>query len=915
MKCELTMKAKSISLKLAVTSIVLALLPACTPSGEGANPGLVENPLVYAKRTIPVDDNGVPEQYDVREPLLFSPGGDLYIRTTTSSSVAEKNITRSVTLGTGDVKDLSANSDGKKVVFSLRLADPDPNNPTETWDIYEYDIENDLLSRVIPFNDTADDGNDIAPAYLPDGRIVFSSDRQLGVRAALSTQSAIGFNKTAYSAVVESTGNEVKALVLHVMDDDGDNIHQITYNQSHDLDPVVMPNGRILFSHWEHAGNNDLIDLYTVNPDGTDLQLYYGDHASSHSAGNDRLQFTKPRVMQDGRILVLARSYTNTYAGGDLLLLDGANYIDITRPTFANQSILSGPGQVKATQTNVSNRPVTDAGTSTSGRYGSAFPLLDGSNRLLVSKGICQLTTDDVNDPNIVVQLHPCIEPYLSNPLAMEMPSAYGLWLYNLGNNTERPLLVAEPGYILTDAIVVQPYSRPIIIADAVPIGVDAALAAENVGVLNIRSVYDMDGSFSCVLPTGNCPQTSPMALGDLTISADNRPARFLRILKPVGIPDRNDPELLNPPNLSNNAFGPRRNLGMREILGYTMIEPDGSVRVKVPANVAFGIEVLDNDGRRISRRHDNWLQVQAGETLKCNGCHQIPGGQNPPLPQPHGRRDAVAASVNTGMPAVSSGGYEIPNSEIPGISFPYLGNYQETMAEVRTRTDPSALTPSVDMIFEDKWRVTAQAEATVSYSYAGLTTAKPIPDSNACRTTGWEAGCRTVINYVDHVMPIWEAARASGACVSCHNPVFRAANVNNENQLDLNSDKDVDVPDHEVSYRELLFSNREQEVVNGALQFILVDDPNDPILDANGVTIGFNQIPRLIPPTMSADNGARGSYFFEKMTNTELNAARTLAGTTDHSSFLSREEMRLIAEWLDLGGQYFNNPFASGAP
>ena len=32
----------------------------------------------------------------------------------------------------------------------------------------------------------------------------------------------------------------------------------------------------------------------------------------------------------------------------------------------------------------------------------------------------------------------------------------------------------------------------------------------------------------------------------------------------------------------------------MREILGYAPVEPDGSVKVKIPANVAFAISVLD---------------------------------------------------------------------------------------------------------------------------------------------------------------------------------------------------------------------------------------------------------------------------------------------------------------------------------
>ena len=65
----------------------------------------------------------------------------------------------------------------------------------------------------------------------------------------------------------------------------------------------------------------------------------------------------------------------------------------------------------------------------------------------------------------------------------------------------------------------------------------------------------------------------------------------------------------------------------MREIVGYVPVQPDGSVRVKVPANVPLAISVLDREGRRITRRHQTWLQLRAGETINCNGCHDHSSG------------------------------------------------------------------------------------------------------------------------------------------------------------------------------------------------------------------------------------------------------------------------------------------------
>jgi hypothetical protein len=65
----------------------------------------------------------------------------------------------------------------------------------------------------------------------------------------------------------------------------------------------------------------------------------------------------------------------------------------------------------------------------------------------------------------------------------------------------------------------------------------------------------------------------------------------------------------------------------------------------------------------------------------------------------------------------------------------------------------------------------------------------------------------------------------------------------------------------------------------------------------------------------MSA-NGARASYFIEKMTGTELDDnSRSITSLVDHSNMLTGAELKLIGEWLDLGAQNFNNPFDPAAP
>ena len=142
--------------------------------------------------------------------------------------------------------------------------------------------------------------------------------------------------------------------------------------------------------------------------------------------------------------------------------------------------------------------------------------------------------------------------------------------------------------------------------------------------------------------------------------------------------------------------------------------------------------------------------------------------------------------------------------------------------------------------------------------------------------------------------------------------------------QLDLSNIVSDEEADHLESYRDLLFDDEGQELdamgnlVNILITVPVLDGNGDPVLDING-----NPVTEDIPdPNASAAasmsvNGARVSYFMEKMYETELNATRVLPTTPglDHSGFLTPAELRLIAEWLDLGAQYFNNPFDPTAP
>jgi Hydrazine synthase alpha subunit middle domain len=832
-----------------------------------ADPGTTDFPIFYVKRTIPKTSD------DLRLMRQAVPQADLYMRASASPSAPETNITARITAGASyDVKDVNVSPDGKKVCFAMRgPLTPNMNQmKPPSWRIYEYDIASDTLAPMIdPTADTAPDTvNDVACAYLPDGRMVFSSTRQKNAQAVLINEGKPQF-------IAEDEARTEPAFDLHVISSDRTLIDQIDFNPSDDRDPTVLADGRILFTRWNDFPGKDQMDLYTINPDGTDLQLYYG--AQSHMTGTNGtvVEFVHPHEMPDGRIMVIARQYAGVDFGGALQIIDGTHYVENTQPLLAD-STLTGPAQTAAT----SNQVLTIPGPSPGGRFNSAWPLWDGTGRILVSWSQCRVLDNTQSPPAIV----PCTAQRLQDPTVQIAPPLYSVWLFDPAQNTLLPIMQPTEGVMITDVVAAQPRPIPTIIADSVP---DTDLKGEGVGEIDIKSVYDFDGVDSA--PGGIT------ALADGKTPASQRPARFIRLVKAVSIPDK------TVVNLAQEAFGATDD--MREIMGYAPVQPDGSVRIKVPADVAFYVEILDANARRLPGfpEHSDWLQVRAGEVLACNGCHTPPTTAKP---YSHGR-DGLFNAAYAGAPA---SGTAFPDSVAT-----YLPNAGETMAETLARvscvgsalsTAQCSMTPSIDVFYHDVWTDTSQgltANPDIAYLYSALAADEPAPIPTA--TPGcegaWASNCRIVINYPESIQPIWDEVRqvkdangnvtADHTCTQggCHSPKNAAGMAAQPaGNLDLTNTASNDDPEELVSYRDLLFPH---------------NVPGPP--DANGNPTTVSVGPFL---DAGAANGPDSSASL---------ALLGAGGDNIHAGVLSLAELRLISEWLDIGAQNFNNPFDPNVP
>ncbi|MBR5626078.1 MAG: hypothetical protein IKW74_00480, partial [Thermoguttaceae bacterium] len=186
----------------------------------------------------------------------WRPGGGIYLLENPADPQEEHRIrpiidpTTPETLGEGIYFDPSLSWDAKKILFCFK------GSPGGNSMIYEIGVDGKGLRQITSFdfdvNPYFGSGNgwhDIRPAYLPDGRIVFTSTR--------------------YSGLVPCANNGV--ALLHVMNADGSDVHTISVNNVTEFDPSLLDDGRILFGRWEYIDKNALTiqSLWTVMPDGT----------------------------------------------------------------------------------------------------------------------------------------------------------------------------------------------------------------------------------------------------------------------------------------------------------------------------------------------------------------------------------------------------------------------------------------------------------------------------------------------------------------------------------------------------------------------------------------------------------------------------------------------------------------------
>lgn len=220
------------------------------------------------------------------------------------------------TLGEGVYRDPDLSWEADRVLFAFKPA------ADAVTSLYEIGIDGRGLRRLT----SSDKHHDITPAWLPDGRIVFTSTRP--------------------RALVPCFNSGVDTL--HTMNADGSDIRSISANNVNEFDPVPMPDGRILYGRWEYVDKTALYmqSLWTVLPDGRMEEALFANNLAKPTAVLDA------RPVPGAREVVASLTPHNGQAVGAIAAIDldrGKNDLAAVRnftpeyPVEMDQGLRTGP--------------------------------------------------------------------------------------------------------------------------------------------------------------------------------------------------------------------------------------------------------------------------------------------------------------------------------------------------------------------------------------------------------------------------------------------------------------------------------------------------------------------------------------------------------------------------------------------
>ena len=498
-----------------------------------ANPLADVGPLLFVKR-VPSCFSHQLTQYSG---MCARPGGGVFVLDAPGESMRCRQL---ATLPSGSYLHPEVSWDGRRVLFAFCEADSAPVNRQAHQDRH-YHLFEIAADGSSPRQLTEGPYDDFSPRYLPDGKILFLSTRRGG------------FHRCGAGPCPVHT--------MALANADGSDPRVISFHETHEWDPAVLNDGRIIYTRWDYVDRNAVHyqHLWSARPDGSDVRAFYGNNTFNP------VGLWEARAVPDSNLVMATAGAHHAMTAGSIVLLDVARGIDGLRPI----SRLTPDALFPESESRV-QRWHAPAGVSSA-------PTVPPAERRW--PGHCYRTAYPLSETYFLAAYS--FDPLIGEPDA-NRANMFGLYLVDRFGNKELIYRDVNIGSLWPTPL--RARRRPPVLAST------------------LRETYQGEGTFFVQNVYESWPKLP-----------ENETVKRLRILQvlPKTTPHANTPRV----GLANASPG-------KQVLGTVPVEPDGSAYFRAPARIPLSFQALDERGMAIQTMR-SLTYLQPGEHATCIGCHQ----------------------------------------------------------------------------------------------------------------------------------------------------------------------------------------------------------------------------------------------------------------------------------------------------